>query len=354
MAERAKYNRIALIGETAADVRDVMIEGRSGILTISRPDFRPIYTPSKRRLTWPNGVIATTYSADDPEQLRGPEHDFAWGDEIGKWRYQAAWENMSLGLRLGKSPRAIATTTPRITPLMRDIIRDPSTLITRGTTYDNAENLSPEFLTRIIKKYEGTRLGRQELLAEMLEDIEGALWTHALIDRHRVRSIPENLARVVVAIDPAATSGEESDETGIIVAGSIPGERSHGYVIADRSMRGSPIEWATAAIEAYREFNADRIVAETNNGGEMIETVLRSIDPNIPYTSVRASRGKRTRAEPISALYEQGLIHHVGVFAALEDQMTTWTPDQNQSPDRMDALVWAMTELLLGEDWTFV
>lgn len=338
--------RIALVGRTVADTRDVMVEGESGILEISPPWFRPVYVQSNRRLTWPNGAIATTYSADKPDQLRGPQHDAAWCDEIASWRYEAAWDNLMLGLRLGTSPQCVVTTTPRPTKLIRDLLKDKTCAVVRGSTYENLANLAESFATRILAKYEGTTLGRQEIYAEILDDIAGALWKLALIDEHRAETTPD-LMRTVVAIDPATTSGTGSAETGIVVAAM--GADQHGYVLDDRTTRGTPNEWANIAIQAFRDYRADRIVAEVNNGGEMVGTVLRGIDPNISYSAVWASKGKRTRAEPISALYEQGKVHHVGQFAELEDQMCSWQPlSGDASPDRMDAMVWALTELFGG------
>jgi predicted phage terminase large subunit-like protein len=346
-AHRARH--IALVAPTAADARDVMIEGESGLLAVSTRGQRPIYEPSKRRLTWPNGAIATTYSADEPERLRGPQHDFAWCDELAAWRYPAAWDMLMFGLRLGSDPRAVVTTTPRPTKLIKALVADPKVVVTRGTTYDNRGNLAPGFLEQIVRRYEGTRLGRQELDAEILEDVPGALWGHGMIDAARVASVPQ-LTRIVVAIDPASGSGEHSDETGIVVAGKDAG--GHGYVLADLSDRYTPTEWARAAIAAYRTHGANRIVAEVNNGGEMVEATLRMVDPNVAFTAVRASRGKVARAEPVAALYEQGRVHHLGALPRLEDQMCCFAHDFDRdtagySPDRVDALVWALTELLV-------
>lgn len=345
--------RVALVAPTAGDARDVMVEGESGILAISPPWERPRYEPSKRRLTWPNGAIATLFSADEPERLRGPQHDAAWCDELASWRYPEAWDMLMFGLRLGADPRVVVTTTPRPTRLLRQLIADPSVVITRGTTYQNRANLAPAFLEQIIRKYQGTRLGRQELEAELLEDVPGALWNRGLIEAARAYTLPL-LVRVVVAIDPAASSTEGADETGIIVAGKD--EQGQGWVLADASGRYQPIEWAKTAISAYRAHNADRIVAEVNNGGDMVEATLRMIDPNAPFASVHASRGKVTRAEPVSALYEQGRVRHLGVYPQLEDQMCAFSRDAygdanrratGHSPDRVDALVWALTDLLV-------
>ena len=331
--------RVALIGPTAGDVRDVMVEGESGILNCG--PVRPAYEPSKRRVTWPNGAIATTYSADEPDRLRGPQHDAAWADEIAAWRYPAAWDMMMLGLRLGTSPQVVATTTPKPVKIVRDLLG--SAVVTRSTTYDNLDNLAPTFREQILSRYEGTRLGRQELLAELLEDVPGALWTRDLIERSR-GDAPEHMARIVVAIDPAVTSGEQSDATGIIVAG-VSG--NVGFVLEDLSGRFPPEHWARLATDAYRRWGADRIVAEANNGGDLVASVLRAVDANVPVRLVRASRGKRARAEPVSALYEQERVIHCGTFPELEDELCVWTPDTAESPDRLDAMVWGLTDLML-------
>ncbi|MGD9614221.1 MAG: DNA-packaging protein [Alphaproteobacteria bacterium] len=345
--------RIAFVAPTASDARDVMVEGESGVLSISPPRERPRYEPSKRRLTWPNGAVATLFSADQPERLRGPQHDLAWCDELAAWRYPEAWDMLMLGLRLGRDPRAVVTTTPRPTSLVRTLLADPTVVVTRGRTAENRDNLAPAFLEQIIRRYRGTRLGRQELDGEILEDVPGALWSRAIIEAARASAAPE-LARIVVAIDPAAASGEQADETGIIVAGADAG--GQGHVLADASGRYAPAEWARAAITAYRAHAADRVVAEVNNGGEMVEATLRMIDPNVPFRAVRAARGKTARAEPVAALYEQGRVRHVGAFPQLEDQMCAFVPGvrggfdrgaTGGSPDRVDALVWALTELLV-------
>ena len=309
--------RIALVAPTAADARDVMVEGESGLLAVSLDAERPCYEPSKRRLTWPNGAIATLFSADEPERLRGPQHDFAWCDELAAWRYPAAWDMLMFGLRLGDDPRAVVTTTPRPTRLIRSLLADPNVVVTRGTTAENGANLAPAFLAQIVRRYQGTRLGRQELDAELLEDAAGGLWQRGIIEATRASTAPQ-LARVVVAIDPAASSSEHADETGIIVAGVDAS--GHGFVLADASGRFAPGEWARVALSAYAAHGADRIVAEVNNGGEMVEATLRTVDPNVPFRAVRASRGKAARAEPVAALYEQSRIHHLGAFPALEDQ----------------------------------
>jgi phage terminase large subunit-like protein len=346
--------RLALVAPTAADARDVMVEGESGILAVSPRWDRPRFEPSRRRLTWPNGAIATFYSADEPERLRGPQHDTAWCDELTSWRYPEAWDMLMFGLRLGDDPRVVVTTTPRPMRLLRALVADPTVAVTRGTTYENRANLAPDFLDRIISRYAGTRLGRQEIEAELLDDVAGGLWNRGMIEAARAQGEPF-LTRIVVAIDPAASSGGGADETGIIVAGRDPS--GHGWVIADLSGRYRPTEWARIAVTAYRAHHADRIVAEINNGGEMVATILRVIDPNLPVATVHASRGKAIRAEPVAALYEQGRVHHLGAFPQLEDQMCTLTRDAGDgldagarrfSPDRVDALVWALTDLLLS------
>lgn len=345
--------RIALVGPTAADARNVMVEGESGLIAVSPPREKPLYEPSKRRITWSNGAIATLFSADEPERLRGPQHDFAWCDEIASWRYPEAWDMLMFGLRVGADPRVVATTTPRPTKLIKTLLGDPKVAVTRGSSYENRANLAPAFFEQIIKRYEGTRLGRQEIEAEILEDLPGAFWSRSIIEACRRQAAPPELERVVVAIDPAASSGEEADETGIVVAGKD--SEGHGWVLADLSGRYSPAEWAKIAIAGYHAHQADRIVAEANNGGEMVEATLRMVDPDVPVKLVHASRGKIARAEPVAALYEQGRVHHVGAFPALEDQMCAFISGDNHdlrraiglSPDRVDAVVWALSELLI-------
>lgn len=347
---KGQARRIALVAETSADGRDVMVEGDSGILSVHPKPFRPLYEPSKRRLTWPNGAVATVFNATEPDQLRGPQHDTAWCDELAKWQYcRETWDQLQFGMRLGKHPCQIITTTPRPIELIRELVvraqRSDGVVMTRGATMDNANNLATPFLNEIKRRYEGSRLGRQELEAEILDDAPGAFWTRRILDERRVREAP-TLRRVVVAVDPAVTSGEEADEHGIVAAGV--GEDGRGYVLGDRSVRGTPEQWARKAVAAYHEFDADRIVCEVNNGGDMVALTIRGIAPNIPVKEVRASKGKHVRAEPISALYEQGRVSHVGSFPALEDQMVLMTQtgfEGTGSPDRLDALVWAMTEL---------
>lgn len=342
-----RFARVNIVGATADDARDIMIEGESGILAICPDHERPEYLPSKRRLEWPNGSRTLVFTADEPDRLRGKQHDRLWGDELAAWRHGTeAFDQAMFGLRLGADPRAVFTTTPKPVSVVREILKQTESgdaVVTRGTSYANADNLAPAFFGQIIRKYEGTRLGRQELRGELLEDVEGARWTLALIDATRLPAVPDgiDLARIVVAVDPPATS--EGAECGIVVA-ALGGDK-RGYVLADRSRRGSPNEWANAAVAAFDDWEADAVVIETNQGGEMATSTLKTVRPRLAVKAVHASRGKATRAEPISALYEQGRVSHVGGFAALEDQMTTWLPGET-SPDRMDALVWALTDLM--------
>lgn len=328
---------------TAADVRDILVEGDSGILNAVHPRFRPVYQPSKRRLTWANGTIAILVSADEPDRFRGLQGHWAICDELAAWRRPEAFDMLLMGLRLGQAPQLAIATTPRPTQLIRSLAKNPEVRITKGVTQENIANLAPVYVNRIIAPYVGTRLGRQELNAEILEDTPGALWKQEQLDKTRVPQTP-TLVRIVVAIDPAASAHEGSSETGIIVAGVD--RKGHGYVLDDVSLKDSPEQWAQAAVDAYKKYEADRMIGEVNNGGDMVEAVIRSNDKTVSFKQVRASRGKVTRAEPVSALYEQGKVHHVGHFSQLESQITTWVPGE-KSPDRMDALVWAITELML-------
>jgi len=341
-----KANHIALVGATAADVRDTMIEGESGLLRVFPPDQRPHYEPSKRRVTFHNGASASAYSADEPDRLRGPNHDLAWADELAAWRYSDAWDQLMLGLRIGEHPRCVVTTTPRPVEVIRRLMttKDGTVHVTRGSTYENQKNLASAFIDEMRRRYEGTTLGRQELHAEILDDLEGALWQRTMFDQNRVHQHTQ-LRRVVVAVDPATTSRSNSNETGIVVAGI--GVDGKGYVLDDKTIRGTPDEWGRAAVSAYHTYQCDRIVAEANQGGDMVRHTLMTVDRNAPIKLVHASRGKRTRAEPVAALYEQGKVHHVGYLSALEDQMCNWVPDLSDSPDRLDALVWALTELMI-------
>lgn len=345
--------RLAVVGATAADVRDVMVEGESGIMACSPPDFPAHYEPSNRRITWPNGTTATTFSAEKPDALRGPQFDDAWADEIAKWRYSIeAWDNLMFGLRLGDDPRCMATTTPKPKKIIRDLLGDPSTVVTRGSTYANRANLARQFFAKVVRKYAGTAIGRQELDGELLDQAVGALWQRAWLEKLRVTAAP-TLVRLVVGVDPPAGDGKNADgeddgaEAGIVVEGIS--NNGHLYTLADLSKRGSPEEWGKRAVDAYKGWKADVIVAEANQGGDMVRAVIHAVDPNVPVKLVHASRGKRTRAEPVSMRYEQGRAHHVGAFPELEDQMCNWVPGE-ESPDRMDAKVWASTELMGNDD----
>lgn len=347
---------VNLIGATADDARDIMIEGESGILACCPSDERPEYKKHEAKLVWPNGAISLIFTAKEPDRLRGKQHMSLWGDELAAWAYPETLDQAKFGLRLGPHPRALFTTTPRPIATVRELMADPACVVTNGTTYENKANLAPGFFAEIIRKYEGTRLGRQELLAEVLEDNPGALWRRSVIDRDRVpRGDLPPLRRVVVAIDPAISTGDNSNETAIIVVGineDGPDGNRRAYVLDDQSGIYSPDEWSRAAAAAYHRWEADCFVAEGNQGGQMVEHVIRSTESvrGARVKTVHATRGKFTRAEPVSALYEQGRVHHVGPFNALEDQMVSFTPDfdrqkQGYSPDRVDALVWALTEL---------
>jgi phage terminase large subunit-like protein len=338
--------RIALVGETQRDLEKVMIEGDSGILACCPPGFVASYTKKPVQINFHNGAIALGFNATEPDQLRGPQFDTAWSDELAKWRYaRETWDQLQFGLRLG-DPRQLVTTTPRPIELVRSIMsgQEGRVAITRGRTVDNRANLAAVFLEKIEKKYAGTRLGRQELEGQVLGDMPGALWRQEDVDVHRVSKAPD-LSRILVAVDPAVTNTDESDEHGIIVAGLCGDE---GYVLEDASQKGTPLQWARRAISLHDTFGADGIVVEVNQGGDMVAQTLRSVRESINIIEVRASRGKHVRAEPIAALYEQGRVHHVGAFSELETQMTMMTAGGYQgedSPDRLDALVWAMTVL---------
>lgn len=344
-------SRIAVIAPTYADARDTCIEGDSGLRRIIPAACIEAWNRSLGELILVNGTRYKLFGAEEPERLRGPQHHRAWCDELGAWRYSETWDQMLFGLRLGSNPQAVVTTTPKPVPLVRNIMKSPRTIITRGSTFDNAANLAPSALEQLRDKYEGTRLGRQELNAEVLDDVPGALFTREMIDKALVRAAPD-LVRVVVAVDPSGTKGEsdKGDSIGIVVAGK--GTDGNAYVLADRTCKLSPDGWGKRVVAAYHEFNADRIVAERNFGGAMVEHVIRTVEPRAAYREVTASRGKIARAEPVAALYEQGKVKHVGGFSELEDQMCALTPDGflgDGSPDRADALVWAITELMLNK-----
>lgn len=337
---------LAIIAETQKDLEEVMV---ARLLSIHPPAGKPSVRYRPVRVTWPNGAVALGYNGTEPDQLRGPQFDTAWVDELAKYRYaRETWDMLQFTMRSGNDPRVFVTTTPRPIPVLREIMADPTTVITRGSTFDNASNLPAKFLAQLRARYEGTRLGRQELDAEILDDVPGALWTRAMFDDHRKRQTPE-MQRIVVGVDPSGTSGEdEGDEIGIIVGGK--GVDGRAYIIADRTAQLSPAAWGRRSVEAYHEFKADRIIAERNFGGAMVESVIRTAGRNVPVRLVTASRGKVARAEPVAALYEQGRVSHVGAFPQLEDQMVNFTPDGyvgDRSPDRADALVWVITDLML-------
>lgn len=343
--------RIALVGETLSEVRRVMIEGVSGLLAIHGADDRPVFEPSKRRLIWPGGAIAEMFSAEDAQGLRGPQFAAAWCDEIAKWRApEAVWDMLQFGLRLGEWPQVVVTTTPRPVPFLKKLLEDETTVVTRVATHDNAANLAPTFIAEMTRRYAGSALGRQELLGELIDGCTGSLWRRDWIETGRVERAAE-LRSIVVAVDPPVTATGASDACGIVVAGL--GDDARAYVLADRTIQGrEPAAWARAAVAAYRDYRADRIVAEINQGGDLVIAVLKQIDATVPVRKVRATRGKWIRAEPVAALYAEGRVAHVGTLTALEDQMAAFGADGlagGRSPDRVDALVWALTDLMLTE-----
>lgn len=359
-------SRAALVAATFADGRDAMVEGESGLLAVTAPDEirggKPdvAWNRSLGEFFFANGSRARIYSSEKPSQLRGPQSHVAWCDEAAKFgdaplgtQEETTWSNLMMGLRLGTHPRCVVTTTPKPNRLIKQLVTKPTTVVTRGSTFDNLENLAPTFRAEILSQYEGTRLARQELYAEILEDVPGALWTLKQLDDLRVDAAPD-LARIVVAIDPAVSTNEDSDETGIVAVGVDARGRPHAYVLADLSGRYSPDGWARRAIALYHELQADCIVAEANQGGDMVRSTLQTVDSTVPVKLVHATRGKRVRAEPIAALYEQQRVHHAGGFEDLEDQMCNWVPDMpGDSPDRVDALVWALSELMLtNRQWS--
>jgi phage terminase large subunit-like protein len=341
---------IALIGETEHDVREVMIEGSSGLLAVHPHWERPIWSPSRRRLEWRTGAVAYAFSAEDPDSLRGPQFAAAWGDELAKWRHaEATFDMLQFGLRLGERPRQVITTTPRPIPLLKRLLKDPQCAVTHATTRDNARNLAPAFLDAVVARYAGSRLGRQELEGELIEDRADALWSRGLIESCRVEAAPP-LARIVVAVDPPASSGAQAAACGLVAVGRT--ESGVMFVIADDTVAGlSPAGWAAKAVALWRRLAADTLVVEVNQGGDMVRAVISEADPTVPMIGVRAYRGKYLRAEPVAALYEQGRVKHAGAFAALEDEMCDFGLDglsSGRSPDRLDALVWAVTALSFG------
>ncbi|MCL6283113.1 terminase family protein [Ruegeria sp. 2012CJ41-6] len=353
--DQGAARRVALVGETYDQVRDVMIFGDSGILACSPPDRRPKWKASERRLIWPNGAEAQAFSASDPEALRGPQFDAAWVDELAKWKKAGeTWDMLQFALRLGEAPRVCVTTTPRNVAALRDLLASPSTVMTHAPTEANRANLAASFLEEVRARYAGTRLGRQELEGVLMSDIEGALWTSGMLEGALV-AVPPDLDRVVVALDPSVSSGASADECGIVVVGAKvqgPPQDWRAYVLADRTVKGAgPAGWARAAIAAMEEFGAERLVAEVNQGGQLVEEVLRQVDPLVPFKPVHAARGKAARAEPVAALYEQGKVFHTRGLGALEEQMCLMTArgfEGQGSPDRVDALVWALHELMIA------
>jgi predicted phage terminase large subunit-like protein len=359
IAEADGRARIALVGATLGEARSVMVEGPSGLLAVAPWWNRPAFSPALRRLIWPNGAMALLFGAAEPEALRGPQFSHGWADEIAKWpQAQAAWDNLMMGMRLGDRPRVLATTTPRPVPLVRGLVarEGGDVIVTRGRTADNVANLADGFVAAMEQSYGSTRLGRQELDGELIAEVEGALWSRELLDRCRVAHVPERedgdalLSRVVVGVDPPASA--HGDACGIVVAGLGPDGRA--YVIADASVeKATPEGWARAVAHAAAVHGADRVIAEANNGGAMVESVLRAAEAALPVRLVHASRGKAARAEPVAALYEAGRVRHRGAFWALEDEMCGLVAGggyvgPGRSPDRADALVWALTELMLG------
>ncbi len=342
--------RIALIGETMAQVRATMVEGVSGLLSVHRGVERPRFEVSKRQIVWPNGSVAQLFSAEDPDSLRGPQFAAAWCDEIAKWRHaEATFDMLQFGLRLGDEPKQVVTTTPRPIPLIKRLLGDPTTVVSRSRTHDNAENLAPAFVAEMERRYGGSTLARQELDGELIAERSDALWRREWIELPRMANAPE-FTRIVVAVDPPVTSGAKADACGIVAAGL--GEDGRGYVMADRTVQGrAPHVWARAAVATYHDLEADRIVAEVNQGGELVSTIIKQVDQSVPVRHVRATRGKWLRAEPIAALYAEGRVVHVGRWPELEDQMCDFGADglsSGRSPDRLDALVWALTDLMLS------
>ena len=353
-ADPGRARRVALVGETIDQAREVMVFGESGILACSPPDRRPAWEATRKRLVWPNGAVAELYSAFDPDSLRGPQFDAAWVDELAKWKKaKESWDMLQFALRLGEHPQQVVTTTPRNVGVLKAILKNPSTVLTQAPTEANRAYLAASFLEEVRARYAGTRTAREELDGVLLEEAEGALWSTARLDAGR-KATPEGLSRIVVAVDPPVTGHAGSDECGIIVAGVVaegPPADWRAYVLEDASVRAaSPVDWARAAIAAMDRHGADRLVAEVNQGGDLVETVVRQVDPLVPFRAVRAARGKTARAEPVAALYDQGRVHHVSGFDALEDQMCRMTVagfEGQGSPDRVDALVWALTDLMV-------
>ncbi|SFN88799.1 Large terminase phage packaging protein [Roseovarius lutimaris] len=352
--DKGRCQRLALVGETIDQVREVMVFGESGIMACSPPDRRPVWQATRKRLIWPNGATAQVFSAHDPEGLRGPQFDGAWVDELAKWKKaRATWDMLQFGMRLGDDPRVCVTTTPRNVGVLKELLAAPSTVVTNAPTEANRAYLAESFLEEVRTRYAGTRLGRQELDGILVDEAEDALWTSGMLEAARIDQVPE-MDRVIVAVDPPVTGHSGSDECGIVVVGAVtsgPVQDWRAYVLADCSISAaSPTRWANAAIRAMEQWGAERLVAEVNQGGDMVEQVIRQVDPLVPFRKVHASRGKVARAEPVAALYEQGRILHLRGLSALEDQMCAMTArgfEGKGSPDRVDALVWAISDLIL-------
>ena len=343
--------RIALVGPTLSEVRQVMVEGPSGLLAVHGDrDVRPLFEPSRRQLTWPGLAIAQMFSAEEPDSLRGFQFNASWSDEVCKWRHACAtWDMLEFGMRLGDNPQRVVTTTPRPIPLLKALMADPATLITRARTADNAGFLARTFLDHVTARYGGTVLGRQELDAEIIEEVQGALFSRRLIEAGRISAAPD-LERIVVAVDPPVSRGPKAAACGIVCAGL--GSDGRGYVLDDMTIEGaSPMGWVARAAGLYHARAADRLVAEVNQGGDLVASLLREVDPTVAYRAVHARQGKRLRAEPVAALYEQGRVSHVGAFPELEDEMCSFIgagDKPERSPDRLDALVWALSDLMLA------
>ena len=354
--ENGRRRSIGIIGPTADTLRRDVVQGPSGLIEISPPWCKPVHEPSQRRVIWPNGAVAHLLSSEEPNRIRGPNLDGFWGDELTSWaNAEDCWDNLQFALRIsgpkGDAPAGVVSTTPKRHALLKTVLADPDTVVTRSRTFDNAANLDPRTLAYLQRRYGGTSIGRQELDAELLEDVDGALWNRTMLDSCRTDFVPD-LRRLVVAIDPAGGAHRKSDETGIVAAGVGYGDRA--FVLADASGKYSPDGWARTAVGLYHALHADLIVAESNFGGSMVESTIRTVDPNVPIRLVHASRGKAVRAEPVVSMYEQGRVHHVGLFPTLEDQLCGWDPNVNgPSPDRLDALVWAITDLMLNKSISY-
>jgi phage terminase large subunit-like protein len=358
--------RFALVARTAADVRDVIVEGESGIINVTPPSERPLYEPSKRRLTWPNGNTATCFTADEPDSLRGPQFTHAWGDEVAAWRQTpdgaglTAFENLRIGTRLGQNPKIMITTTPKRVPLLYDLIKESEkqpgkVVITKGSTMDNTGNLSQAYMDGILGVYEGTRLAAQELYGEMLSDVEGALWTQELIDQCRESVLPHGAPLRVIGVDPSVAENPR-DECGIVVVSSTADRdlyKRQSWVLEDASVLGSPDVWANKVVAMARKWGCP-VVAEVNQGGALVRNAINTIDPTVKVLEVHSKYGKALRAEPITLAYEQNRVHHIGYLAELESQMCAWIPGEGKSPDRVDALVHALTALLIKPPAGFV